>query len=157
VRGRYALAGGIAVAVVALDLITKRWASTAFSAGPDDVLGSFLVFRYVENPGAAFSLFPSGGSILGVAAVVVVLAVLWLLRIPRPTWEVTGMGFVIGGAVGNLVDRVARGPGLLDGPVIDWIDLWVIPTFNLADTAITTAVVVFLLGSFLATERVPSS
>lgn len=148
-KRRVGLAGSIAAPVVLADLLTKRWASSTYHAEPVEILGSFLRFRYVENPGAAFSLFPSGGPILGVAAVLVVLGVLWLLRTPRPTWEVVGIGFVIGGAVGNLVDRVARGDGLLDGPVIDWIDLWFIPTFNLADTSITVAVGVFVLGSWL--------
>lgn len=150
--GRFALAGAIAAAVVVLDLATKRWASSSFTAEPVEVLGTFLRFRFVENPGAAFSLFPSGGSFLGVAAILIVAGVIWLLRTPRPTWEVVGFGLVIGGALGNLIDRIARGDGLLDGPVIDWIDLWFIPTFNLADTAITFAVLVFLVGSWAIRE-----
>ena len=152
-KRRFAIAGAIAAPVVVADLITKRWASTAFDADPVEVLGSFLRLRFVENPGAAFSLFPSGGEIVGVAAILVVLGVLWLLRTPRPTWEVVGVGFVIGGAVGNLVDRFARGDGLLDGAVIDWIDLWFIPTFNIADAAVTTAVVVFLVGSWMQSAQ----
>jgi signal peptidase II len=57
-------------------------------------------------------------------------------------------GLIIGGALGNLIDRIARGPGILDGKVIDWIDLRPIPTFNVADSAITVAVAILIIGSW---------
>ncbi len=147
-KRNFLIAGAIAGTVVALDLITKRWAAGRFTPEPVDVWGQFLQFRYVENTGAAFSMFQGAGPVFGVAAIVIVAAILWVLRTPRPSWEVAGLGLVMGGAIGNLVDRVARGEGLLDGPVIDWINLWFIPTFNLADASITVAVCVFLIGSW---------
>jgi signal peptidase II len=55
---------------------------------------------------------------------------------------------IIGGALGNLVDRIFRGPGFLDGKVIDWIDLWWIPTFNVADMSITVAVGLLLIHAW---------
>jgi signal peptidase II len=55
---------------------------------------------------------------------------------------------IIGGAVGNLVDRIFRGPALLDGKVIDWINLWWIPTFNIADMSITIAVALLLVQTW---------
>lgn len=146
---RYMTAALIAAVVVSLDLVTKRWASQTYTSEPVDVLGSFLQFRFVENSGAAFSMFQGRGSVFGVAAIVAVAAVLWFLRNAASQWEVAGLGLVMAGAVGNLVDRIARGPGLFDGPVIDWINLWFIPTFNLADASITVAVVLLLLGSWL--------
>ena len=149
VRNGYTTAVAVAVAVVALDALTKRWASATFTPQPVDVIGSFLQFRFVENTGAAFSMFQGAGSVFGVAAIVAIALILWFLRQPHGTLEVGGMGLVMGGAAGNLVDRIARGPGLLDGPVIDWIDLWFIPTFNLADASITVAVVVLLIGSWV--------
>lgn len=145
---RYSIAVAVAATSVVLDLLTKRWASSTFTAQPEEVLGSFLRFRYVENTGAAFSMFQGAGSLFGVAAVAAIGVVLWLLRQARSGWEVAGFGLVIGGAAGNLVDRVARGPGLFDGPVIDWIDLWFIPTFNVADASISVAVALLLLGSW---------
>lgn len=144
----YAVGVGIGVAVVALDLVTKRWASRRFTFQPVDILGQFLQFRYVENTGAAFSMFQGAGPFFAVAAIVAVGVVLWILRNARTLWEVVGLGLIVGGATGNLIDRIARGPGLFDGPVIDWIDLWFIPTFNLADASITCAVVVLLIGSW---------
>lgn len=145
---RYATAGLIATVVVAVDLLTKRWAAANLTAEPVQVIGSFLQVRYVENTGAAFSMFQGRGSFFGVAAIVAIFAVLWFLRSAKSTWEVVGLGLVVAGAAGNLIDRIFRGDGFLDGPVIDWIDLWFIPTFNVADAAITMAVVVLLLGSW---------
>lgn len=145
---RYTIAGLIAAAIVAADLLTKRWASGRFTAEPVDVLGSFLQFRFVENTGAAFSMFQGRGSFFGIAAVVAIVVVLWFLRSAGSGWEVAGLAFVIGGAAGNLIDRIARGPGLFDGPVIDWINLWRIPTFNIADASITVAVVLLFIGAW---------
>lgn len=147
---KYLVAVSLAVAVVVIDLLTKRWASSTFTSQPEEVIGSFLRFRYVENTGAAFSMFQGAGAFFGVAAVLVVGGILWALRSARSGWEVAGFGLVIGGATGNLIDRIARGSGFLDGPVIDWVDLWIIPTFNVADASITVAVVLLLMGSWLS-------
>jgi signal peptidase II len=70
------------------------------------------------------------------------------LRQERPRLEVIGFGFIMGGAIGNLADRIFRAEGFLDGKVIDWINLWVIPTFNLADTSITVAVVLLIIDAW---------
>lgn len=149
-RRKYGWGIAIGVAVVVVDLLTKRWASSRFSFEPVDVLGDFLQFRFVENTGAAFSMFQGAGSFFAVAAIVAIGVVLWFLRGARNPWEVVGLGLVMGGAAGNLVDRIARGEGLFDGPVIDWVNLWFIPTFNVADASITCAVVVLLVGSWLS-------
>jgi signal peptidase II len=146
---RYAAAGGIATAVVVTDALTKRWASLELSDGPSVIIPNFLVLTYTENPGAAFSLFQDAGPFLGIAAIVVSLLLLWSLSKERPPPETVAFGLVIGGAVGNLVDRVFRGPGFLDGKVIDWVDLWWIPTFNVADMSITIAVGVLLIHGWL--------
>jgi signal peptidase II len=66
----------------------------------------------------------------------------------RPPLETVALGFVLGGAVGNLVDRFARGDGIIDGPVIDWIELWFIPTFNIADASVTIAVALLLIHAW---------
>ncbi|MXX45221.1 MAG: signal peptidase II, partial [Acidimicrobiia bacterium] len=71
----------------------------------------------------------------------------WALRTPRPGLEVIGLGLVMGGAVGNLVDRATRGEGLLDGKVVDWIQVPNFPVFNLADTALTVGVGLVLLSA----------
>jgi signal peptidase II len=150
VRFRYLLAGGIALGIVVLDLFTKRLAALNFQDGYVEVIPGILGFTYHENPGAAFSLFSDGGSIIGLVVIVVVVALLWSLRQPRPTVETVVFGMIIGGALGNLADRIFRGEGLLDGRVIDWIDLWWIPTFNVADMAVTLAVATLLVYAWVS-------
>lgn len=145
---RYLLPLLVAATVVGLDAVTKRYAATAFVDGDVVLIPGFLSFTYVENPGAAFSLFQDFGQVLGVAAIVVTAIVLWALRRPRPTMEVVAFGLIIGGAVGNLIDRVTRGDGLLDGKVVDWVNLWWIPTFNIADMAVTFAVTLLLIQAW---------
>ena len=106
------------------------------------------------EPEARPSLLPAARrfAVLSGAAILVTAGVLWVLRRPRPTLERVGLGLVIGGALGNLVDRVVRGDGVLDGKVIDWVNLWWIPTFNLADAALTIAVVLLLIHSWRTRE-----
>ena len=145
---RYSLALGISSAIVVADLLTKRYASIHFVDSPVEVIPDFLIFTYTENPGAAFSLFPNGGQIVGVAAILVTAFVVYALRAERPRMEVVALGLVIGGAVGNLVDRLFRGDGFLDGPVIDWVILWWIPTFNVADASVTIAVGLLLIHAW---------
>lgn len=146
---RYALAVGLAALVVAVDALTKRWASIEFADGPRVLIPDFLLLRYTENPGAAFSLLPDAGAFLGVAAGVVSIGLLWSIRLERPVLETVAYGLIVGGALGNLADRYFRGPGLLDGKVIDWIDLWWIPTFNVADMSITIAVTLLVIHAWL--------
>ena len=145
---RYALVLGIVAVVVTLDVLTKRWASVQFADGPVEIIPGFLSLTYVENPGAAFGSLQNAGPVLGMAAIAVSSALLYSLRHPRPTLEVVGFALVISGALGNLMDRIFRGPGLLDGKVIDWVNLWWIPTFNLADASITVAVSLLLIQAW---------
>lgn len=145
---RYAFAVGIAAFVVLMDAVTKRWASIRFVDNPLEIIPGFLTFTYTENSGAAFGSLQNAGPILGVAAIAVTLGLLWALRHARPGIEVAAFGLIMGGAFGNLVDRIFRGPGVLDGKVIDWVNLWWIPTFNFADMSITIAVVLLLIQSW---------
>lgn len=147
---------GAAAAVVAVDQITKRWAEESFDFERLEVVPDMLWFTYIENPGSAFSMFQNAGVWLGVAAAGAVGVIGWALRTPRPRSEVIGLGLVMGGAVGNLVDRATRGEGLLDGKVVDWIQVPNFPVFNMADTALTVGVGLMLLSAFrqtLATSR----
>lgn len=145
---RYGTALAIAGAIVALDLWTKRYAALHFAGSPVEIIGGFFGFTYVENPGGAFGSFQSGGVIIGIAALIIAIVVLVALAKPRPVLETVALGFVLGGAVGNLVDRFARGPGIIDGAVIDWIELSIIPTFNLADASVTVAVALLLIQAW---------
>lgn len=126
-----------AALVVVADQITKRWAISALPSNPIEVIPGLLDFRVTENPGAAFGLFQSGGQVLGVAAVAAVGIISFALRSVHDRPEAVALGLIMGGAIGNLLDRVFRGAGILDGRVVDWIDFTRFPTFNVADSAIT--------------------
>jgi signal peptidase II len=145
---RYLIGLGVAAAVVALDLWTKRHAILNFADGDVQVIPGFLEFTLVENPGGAFGFFRDGGTIIGIAALLIAVVVIVALGSPRARFETIILGLVLGGAAGNLVDRFARGPGIIDGAVIDWIDLWFIPYFNIADASISVAVGLLLIHAW---------
>lgn len=140
---RVALAS--AGAVVAVDQLTKWWALAALADGPIRLIDGFLQFRLVRNPGAAFGLIPGAGSLVALAALAAVVVIVMVVRQLGGPWEGVAMGLVLGGAVGNLIDRVLRAPGLLDGEVVDFVDFDFFPTFNTADSAITIGAILAVL------------
>jgi signal peptidase II len=141
------LAVTVASAAVAVDQVTKVWAVAALDDGPIQIFGDVLRLRLTRNTGAAFSSLQGLGPLIGIAAVGVVgLIFVMLHHVPR-RFEVVGLGLVLGGAIGNLADRIFRGDGFLDGAVVDWIDPSFFPTFNGADSAITIGVAVLLVGA----------
>lgn len=145
---RYSVGLGIAAVLVVADLLTKRYAALNFEGDPVEIIPGFFGFTYLENPGGAFGMFQDGGVVIGVAALLITIVVLVAMAVERPWLETVALGFVVGGAVGNLVDRFARGEGIIDGRVIDWIELWVIPTFNIADASVTVAVALILIQAW---------
>ena len=135
----------LAAVVVVLDQLTKVWAVSALSDGPDRVLGSLLELRLTRNPGGAFSLLTNLTPVLAVLAVVMAA---YIVRTTRRTADIVmaySLALVLGGAVGNLVDRLVRSPGFLRGEVVDFIKVPHWPTFNIADTAITVGVILIAL------------
>jgi len=146
---RHSIAGplGLAAAVVVVDQITKVWAVAELSDRSIEVIGQTLRLRLTRNPGGAFSLLTGFTPIL--AALAVVMAV-FLVRTARRTPDrimAYALGAVLGGAVGNLLDRFLRDPGFLRGHVVDFIDLSFWPTFNVADIGISLGVVLIALRS----------
>lgn len=146
-RASRLIAAGIAGAVVLVDQLTKVWARAALDDASIDVIPGFLRLALAENSGAAFGFFKGGGQVIGVFAVVAVGVIFFAFRSVAHWGDLIGLGLVLGGAVGNLVDRLTRGAGLLDGRVTDWIDLWFIPNFNVADACISIGVALLLLGA----------
>ena len=124
------------VAVVA-DQITKQWAVQALDEGPIELISGLVRFRLTENPGSAFSLFQNSGQFLGLAAIGAAVLILVSVESTTRRDEFAGMALILGGAVGNLVDRIVRADTWLDGSVIDFIDFAHWPTFNVADSSIT--------------------
>jgi signal peptidase II len=137
---------GTAAAVLALDQISKAVAVATLRDGSLDLIPGALTLRYTTNTGGAFSLFTDAPWFFAAAsATVCVLIVVFAFR-PRSTLQAAALGMILGGALGNLADRVLRGPGV-SGEVVDFIDTHIWPVFNLADSAVVLGAIVLALGS----------
>jgi signal peptidase II len=136
-RRRIGVLVGVAVTVLALDIISKVLVVANLSdRAPVRLLGGFLKLRVSRNPGAAFSLGTSMTVVFSAIAVGVIVVILRTSRRIRSLpWAVT-LGLLLGGATGNLTDRIFRHPGPFRGYVVDWIQVPHWPVFNLADSAI---------------------
>lgn len=132
-----------------LDQATKWWALQALVDGPIVLIDDFLQLRLLFNTGASFSILTNAGPILAVVAFGVVGLIIWLLGEASRRVEAVALGLVLGGAIGNLLDRVFRGDGLLDGAVVDFIDFSFFATFNVADAAINIGVGLLLIATFV--------
>jgi signal peptidase II len=143
----------LAAAILLTDLVTKVIVVATVEPGEDiRLLGGALYLTQLRNVGAAFS-FAEGATVLFslVAVVVAVVIVRTARRMYSTGWAVT-LGLVLGGALGNLIDRIFRAPGFLRGGVVDFLSVFgpdgsVWPVFNVADTAIVCGGV---LGAVLA-------
>jgi signal peptidase II len=138
----------VALVVLVIDLATKLIAVAQLTETEMvEVVDGVLSLRLVRNPGAAFGVAQGLTFALTVIAVVVILVILRISRRLRsPGWAV-GLGMVLGGAIGNLVDRIFRSPGPLRGHVVDFLELPHFPVFNVADSAIVTGGVLMVLLS----------
>jgi signal peptidase II len=138
----------VALVVLCIDLATKLLAVAQLTETElVEVVDGVLRLRLVRNPGAAFGVAQGLTIALTVIAIVVVLVILRISRRLRsPGWAV-GLGMVLGGAIGNLVDRLFRAPGPLRGHVVDFIELPHFPVFNVADSAIVTGGILLVLLS----------
>jgi signal peptidase II len=146
-RARWSLLAGVGAAVLALDQLTKWWAVEALDDGRAiDLVGS-LRLKLAINTGSAFSLAEGRGAIISLLALVIVAVLVRSGRYATKPSSAVAIGLVVGGALGNLLDRAFRqGEGFLGGGVVDFIDLQWWPVFNVADSAIVVgAILLFLL------------
>jgi len=146
----------LAVLIVVLDQLTKQWVSSSFSYGESLELLPFLNLTLVHNMGAAFSFLSDAGGwqrwfFAIVSLLVSVVLIVWLSRLPaRQYLLATALALVLGGAIGNLWDRVFL------GYVVDFIDVfyqkhhW--PAFNIADTSITVGAILLILESLFSSK-----
>jgi signal peptidase II len=147
-RRRIGVLGVVAAVVIVLDQITKIIAIDRLDDGRVvPVIDGFLQLRLVRNPGAAFGL---AGDFTVVLALIVIAVIVVILRMSRrltsTPWAVA-LGGMLGGAFGNLIDRLVREPGPLGGRVIDFIEIPNWPVFNIADSAVVGGAVLVALLS----------
>lgn len=141
----------LAGVVVALDQVSKYLASSSLELHQSVPLLPFFNFTLMHNPGAAFSFLSEAGGwqrwfFCALALGISIFIVVWLYRLPRGlTWLPCALALLLGGALGNLWDR------LLHGVVVDFIDIyygeWHWPAFNIADTAISIGAVMLLIST----------
>lgn len=147
---------GFAAVVIVLDQITKYWMLLGFElreVGRVHVLPPILNFSYVENTGVSFGLFGGGEArwVLSIFSLIVAAGLAWWAVKAERRTLIAAIGLVIGGAVGNAIDRIQY------GYVVDFIDFsgtgvfpWV---FNIADSAITIGVVLLIIDSVMSERK----
>ncbi len=147
-RRRIGTLVAIAVAVLGLDIVSKVAVVANLSGQqPIRLLGGFLKLRVDRNPGAAFSFAPGLTIVFSLIAISVIVVILRSSRRIRSLpWAIT-LGLLLGGATGNLADRIFRSPGFFRGWVVDWIQVPHWPVFNLADSAIVCGGILAVLLS----------
>jgi signal peptidase II len=139
----------VAACAYALDLVTKTIVVAKLEhRAPVDLVGHYLRFEAVRNPGAAFGIGAAYTVVFGFIAVIVIAVIARIARkLYSLPWAVA-LGLLLGGALGNLTDRLFRAPGVLRGHVVDFIAPTHFAVFNLADSAIVCGGILIVLLSF---------
>jgi len=142
-----------ALIVVLLDLVTKVWAVARLENQSDiKVLGEFLKFSFIRNPGAAFSFGTSVTWVFTLIAIAVSVAILLISRnVTNKPWAIA-LGGLLGGAVGNLIDRIFRSPEVFQGHVVDFISIPNYPMFNISDSAVVLSAIAMVILSLRGVE-----
>lgn len=132
--------------VYGVDRLTKVLAEVHLQGHPPvEVIPGVFQLRFTTNPGGAFGLFGGLTWLFVAVSVVVVVAVVLASRHVPATATAVGLGLILGGALGNLTDRLIRGSGF-SGEVVDFLDFRVWPVFNLADTALVTGAAILVIA-----------
>jgi signal peptidase II len=149
---------GVAVAVFVLDRLTKAWVSENIPLGTArPIVGDYVRIVHAQNTGAAFGLLPERTTLLSVLSVVAVLAIVYYYRqIASTSWLVSAtLGMQLGGAFGNLLDRVTQ------GYVVDFVDVGVgeirFWAFNVADSSIVVGIILVTVALWYEEHRTASS
>ncbi len=166
---RYIPVLSAAAVLILVDQLTKHWAVSTLCIGLQsdctqsvDLVGG-LKFKLAFNQGMAFSQFSSSGALIGVIGIGIVAGLLWFARLLPSLWSRIVVGLVIGGAVGNLVDRAFRAPipgnptGFMRGAVVDfiWTSWW--PTFNVADSAVVVGGILLAIVAWRLPDPEPDA
>jgi signal peptidase II len=152
---RAALLVGIALVVLTIDQITKAIVAATIDLGENiRILGGLVYLTQIRNAGAAFSMATGMTWVLAIIALAVVAFIVRMAPKLRSTPWAVCLGLVLGGALGNLCDRIFRAPGFLQGHVVDFISVFApnaerFPAFNAADSAITVGGIMLVLIALL--------
>jgi signal peptidase II len=145
-RRHIRLFAAIAVLAYVLDLSSKVVAVETLSGRPPvEIVGHYFTLYLARNPGAAFSTGTSYTLVLSCIALAATVAVIWTARRLASTGWAIGLGFLLGGIVGNLTDRIFRSPGPLRGHVVDFFMFPNFPVFNVADICINIAAATIII------------
>lgn len=145
----------LASVIVILDQLSKSWIRTNLAPGevwaPWEWLAPYARLVYWHNTGVAFGMFQGMGQFFSILAIVVAAAILYFYhRVPESDWVLRlALGLQLGGAVGNLIDRLTL------GHVIDFVSVGNFAVFNVADASISVGVAVMLLGVWLEERKRP--
>lgn len=145
---------GVMVAVAAVDQVLKQIMVSVLSPGePVYLIGDWFRLYLLFNPGAAFSMGQDSTWLFTTIQLVFVVGT--LIAAPRITnrWEALGLALIAGGALGNLIDRLAREPGFWFGHVVDYISIGNFAVFNFADIAINVGVATFIIALLFGGEK----
>jgi signal peptidase II len=136
-RRRTRLLVTVAAVILGVDIVTKVLAVRMLTPGqPVSIIGDTVTWTLVRNSGAAFSMATGYTWILTLIATAVVIGIVWMGRRLVSPWWAIGLGMILGGALGNLVDRFFRWPGPLQGHVVDFLSVGWWPVFNVADASV---------------------
>jgi signal peptidase II len=150
-KTRFLVAATVAACVIAVDQLTKSWAVNRLSRGSIHIFWK-LDLQLEYNSGSSFSFAQGWAPVIGGIAVVIVAVLVVMVRRARSNSIALALGLVIGGALGNLSDRVFRSH---HGSVVDFIALHFWPTFNVADSCVVVGSI--LLVIFLWRSQTPGS
>lgn len=152
-RTRARMLMAIAAVVVVADLVTKVVVVAQMTPGvPIYLIGDQVRLLLVRNPGAAFSMATGLTWILTIVALVVVAGIIRYGRRLTSPWWALGLGLVLGGALGNLIDRFFRYPGPMEGHVVDFFAVGSFPVFNVADSGITVGAILLVALTLFGVE-----
>jgi signal peptidase II len=136
---------GLVLFVVVLDQVTKALVVEHLADAPLSIIGDSVELRLTRNPGGAFSILTGFTPLLAVLAAIVAIVLVRVAQRAKDPVVVVALSLVLGGALGNLADRVFRAPGFLRGEVVDFVRVGAFPSFNVADSAITIGAVLLLV------------
>ena len=150
---RLPLTLGVAAGVVVVDQVSKALAVARLEGEPSiELVGRWLQLTFVRNPGAAFSLAGNYTIVISVVAIVVSVAIVRTARSLTNAWWAVVLGGILGGAVGNLIDRIVRDPAPFRGHVVDFLAFPNFPVFNVADMALVGSAALAVILSLKGVE-----